>query len=248
MSKPYFSVIVPVLNEESEIKKLMESLVDQTFKDFEFILVDAGSTDNTVKIVSSYSKKLNLKIVETKVRNVPFSRNLGAKKAQADFFVFIDGDNQITKGFLEATKSCIRKYNCQLIIPKLEPDNKSLLNKILYYLSNKLISIMLHTPRIYTTGGNIIVSRKYFDKVKGFDPKIKITDDQDFVRRAHKSGAKVKFLNDEGIVFSTRRFEVEGFAAYFKYIYSFFYLLVFDRIEKDIYSYKLGGDYFKNEK
>lgn len=248
MSKPYFSVIIPVLNEALEIKKLMDSIARQTFKDFEVILVDAGSTDDTVKIAKSYNKKLLLKVIETKVRNVPFSRNLGAKKAKSEFFVFIDGDNQITKGFLEAVKNCIQKYNCSLIIPKLQPNNNNLVNKILYYLSNKLISFMVYTPRLYTTGGNIIVLKKYFDRVNGFDPKIKITDDQDFVRRAQKAGAKVKFLHKEAIIFSTRRFEVEGFAAYFKYIYSFFYLLVFDRIEKDIYSYKLGGDYFKNGK
>ncbi len=245
MSNPFFSVIIPALNEELYIDKLLKSLTQQSFKDFEVIVIDAGSTDKTLAIVSGFKKNLNLKIINTKVRNVPLSRNIAARKARGNIFCFIDADNYISSKFLEFSKNYIVDNNYDMIIPKFTPDNNRLSNKILYKLSNAVVSFTLKTPRIYTTGGNIVVNKKYFSKVNGFDPKIFIADDQDFVRRVKKAGAKVKFMSKESVIFATRRFDSEGISAYFKYGYSFIYLLFFPKIEKNIYSYKLGGHNFK---
>lgn len=244
MAKPYFSVIVPVLNEQEYIKDLLNALTRQTFSDFELIVVDAQSTDKTLEVVKSYDKKLKVKIVITKERNVPLSRNLGVEKAIADNLFLVDADNYPDEKFMQEAKNDLEK-GFDLLVPRLSPSKKSVFNSLLYSFSNNLIRFMLKTPRIFTTGSSLVVTKKYYEKVKGFDPKIFVTDDQDFVRRVKKAGGKVKFLNKQSVIFSTRRFDSEGFPAYFKYVYSFIYLLFSERIEKNIYKYEMGGHIFK---
>jgi len=76
MTKPFFSIIIPSLNEEKYIYKILNNLKDQTFKNFELILVDANSADNTLKIANQYKDKYSLKIISSKKMNLSHQINL----------------------------------------------------------------------------------------------------------------------------------------------------------------------------
>ena len=89
------SVIIPAKNEEKYIKRLLESLVSQTYKPFEIIVADADSTDNTIKIAISYNAKIVKGGLPAK------GRNEGTKVANGDYLFFFDADTYIKKKFIE---------------------------------------------------------------------------------------------------------------------------------------------------
>ena len=96
------SIIIPTYNEEKDIQKCMESLLVQSHKDFELIIVDDGSTDKTREIVKQLSSKnKRIKLILGKHGGPGASRNLGAKKAKGKVLVFVDSDMSFPKDFIQ---------------------------------------------------------------------------------------------------------------------------------------------------
>ena len=114
---PKFSVIVPVYNVEKYIKKCLDSIFNQSFKDFEVIVINDGTKDNSMDIV----KKYDVKIIEQENKGLSEARNAGVKKATGDYIIFIDSDDYIENDlFKEINKSLdnnpdIVRYQAKLI-------------------------------------------------------------------------------------------------------------------------------------
>ena len=96
------SVIVPVYNAENYIEKCVNSILNQSFKDFEVLLIIDGSTDDSLKILKKFAK-LDDRVVVINQKNmgVAFSRNKGIEKSQGEYIVFVDNDDYIDKDYLE---------------------------------------------------------------------------------------------------------------------------------------------------
>jgi glycosyltransferase involved in cell wall biosynthesis len=84
------SVIIPTLNRSTTIIRAIESILAQTFKNYEIIVIDDGSTDNTKELISSY----DLKYVFTENRGVSYARNLGVEMAKGEWIAFLDSDDE----------------------------------------------------------------------------------------------------------------------------------------------------------
>jgi glycosyltransferase involved in cell wall biosynthesis len=92
--KPKISIIMPVYNSEKYLKDSIESIINQTFRDFEFIIINDGSTDNSLKIIKEYTKlDERIKIIDQKNTGVSYSRNMGIKKSTGEYVAFIDSDD-----------------------------------------------------------------------------------------------------------------------------------------------------------
>lgn len=98
MSKIKVSVIVPVYNVEKYLAKCLDSLVNQTLKEIEIIVVNDGSPDESQKIIDTYAKKYpQVKAYQKKNSGVSDARNYGLAKAHGDYIAFIDGDDFVTE-------------------------------------------------------------------------------------------------------------------------------------------------------
>jgi glycosyltransferase involved in cell wall biosynthesis len=96
------SVIIPTYNEEKVIRNCLNSLLEQTYKNFEVILVDDGSTDCTEKIAKVFkAKEYEIKIFRQNHKGPGAARNLAAKEAIGDILVFVDADMTFDENFLE---------------------------------------------------------------------------------------------------------------------------------------------------
>jgi|SRR3989344_3603700 len=103
LKKRVASVIIPTYNEEEDIARCLSCLKKQTFKDFEVIIVDDGSSDKTVELVKNAAKTFNrLYLIQGEHKGPGFSRNLGAKRAKGKILIFIDADMFLDKNYLKA--------------------------------------------------------------------------------------------------------------------------------------------------
>lgn len=102
MSKiPLISIIVTTYNNEKYIKACLDSLFAQTFQDFEIVVIDDGSTDQTSKIIDQYSANFRLKIHHQPNAGISVARNQGLKLSRGKFVCFVDSDDYVAKNYLE---------------------------------------------------------------------------------------------------------------------------------------------------
>lgn len=94
---PKFSIIVPVYNVENYVGKCLDSIVNQSYSDYEVIIVNDGTKDNSMDIV----KKYPFKVIEQKNQGLSVARNTGVKEAKGDYLIFLDSDDYIEKDLLK---------------------------------------------------------------------------------------------------------------------------------------------------
>ena len=97
---PYFSVVIPLYNKERYIKRTLESVLDQTFTDFEILVVDDGSTDKSYEIIDSI-KDPRIRLIRQENGGPSKARNRGIKEAKGEFIAFLDADDEWLPGKLE---------------------------------------------------------------------------------------------------------------------------------------------------
>lgn len=99
---PTISVIVPVYNTEKYLNQCIDSILAQTFTDFELLLIDDGSTDNSAMICDEYAQKdSRVRVFHKKNGGVSSARNLGLDNARGEWIAFVDGDDYISSNFCE---------------------------------------------------------------------------------------------------------------------------------------------------
>ena len=94
---PKFSIIVPVYNVEDYINKCLDSILNQSFKDFEIIVVNDGTKDNSIEKIKDYP----IKLINQKNQGLSAARNTGVKHATGDYIIFIDSDDWVEKDLLK---------------------------------------------------------------------------------------------------------------------------------------------------
>jgi len=236
------SIIIPTFNEEKYLPALLSSIKKQQYKNYEIIIADAGSTDNTLQI----AKKYNCRIIPG---GLPAAgRNKGAKIAKGNYLLFLDADVVLKKNFLKNT------------ISEFETKDIDIATSYIIPLSNKKIDFILHnavnvyfriTQRFYphAPGFCILIKKNIHNAINGFDEKIKLAEDHDYVRRARKYG-KFRILYFSKIFVSIRRLETDGrFNVAIKYILCEIHRMIIGEVRTNIFNYKFGhyGQITKNQ-
>ncbi len=209
--KPFFSVVIPALNEEKYLPLLLDDLAKQTTQDFEVILVDGKSKDNTVKKANLFKKKLpSLTILSSSVRNVSIQRNMGADKAIGKYLLFNDADNRLPKYFLEGVKYQLHVKPLDLFTNWFIPDSVTASDKAIASYMNIMIETasLLNQPAAY--GALIGCKKSIFKSIGGFNPKVGFAEDTEFVNRSHHKGHTFGVIREPRFVYSFRRFRKIG--------------------------------------
>ena len=124
------SIIVPIYNVEKYLKRCIDSILNQTFKEFELILVNDGSTDDCGKICDMYkSKDKRVKVIHKKNGGLSSARNVGLNVAKGKYVAFVDSDDYINKNMYEVLYSNAIKTNADISICNFEyVDDKSVID------------------------------------------------------------------------------------------------------------------------
>lgn len=232
------SIIIPTLNEERYLPKLLESIKRQNFFDYEIIVSDACSEDNTVKVAESFNCKIV--ISDRDKRHPSIQRNAGARIAQGDILLFLDADTGIIgDDFLE-------KIVFEFKERKLGVGGFYLLfesKKFFYRFYRAFYNFSVFCAQYFkplAVGAGIIVLKKWHDEVSGFDESIFIGEDQVYCEKIGRL-SKFRILKSKKTFFSIRRFEKSGpWKMFANLIYSSAYVVFFGPIKKKIIKYDFG--------
>lgn len=181
-----FSVIVPLYNKAPYIKKALESIFSQSFTDWELIIIDDGSADNSAAICEEFLHSLtpscvhSFRIIHQNNRGVATARNRGVMESNGDYLCFLDADDWWKPEFLTEMDKLIQEY----------PDAGLYATNYIYYKIGKT-HVVLNIPRGYMNypqaylnsnampiwTGATCMSRKVFDVMGGFPADIKLGED-----------------------------------------------------------------------
>lgn len=152
------SIIIPVYNVEKYINKCIESIIAQTYSNFEVIIVNDGSTDNSIKTIVSLIKNDDRFIIYNKKNGgVSDARNFGLSKAIGEYITFIDPDDYVDNDYLEYLYYLVKNYNADISICSLY--------NIFNNSNNKKIIRLGNNKEGLSDNYNIIKSMCYHDQV-----------------------------------------------------------------------------------
>ncbi|MDP8012865.1 MAG: glycosyltransferase [Nanoarchaeota archaeon] len=187
---PLISVVIPTYNEENYIKDLLESIKQQTYKNYEIIVSDYHSTDETVKIAEKYGAK----VIEVDRAGVSAAKNEGAKNASGEIIAFIDADYILSQNvFDQVVKTFLRNENVVVVEPKSRVNIKDLnLEKRTFFKfysrwQNFYKSLSFLTP-IPSAYGCVFCRKDAIDKAGLFNENITMNEDREFSARLRKVG------------------------------------------------------------
>lgn len=208
-----FSVIIPTLNEEKYLGRLLKTIKAQKLQPAEIIVSDNDSTDRTRKI----AKKFGCKIVDGGIPSV--ARNKGAEAATQDILIFLDADtellsngtfNQIIGRFLTKDADIGSCYATNVT----DEDSSPSASHLAFNTTKRLNTVTSKTVNsVLAEGGfSIVVKRSFYKKIGGFDEKKRVMEDSEFFQRAVKKGGKYVVIPVK-IGVSDRRFSKRDFSS-----------------------------------
>ena len=111
------SVLVPIYNSEKYIKRCLESIINQTYKNLEILLIEDGSEDNSYNIIKKYQEKDDrIKIYQIVNNGVADARNKAVENSTGEYITFVDSDDYIEKDYIETLYSNLKKYNSDIAV------------------------------------------------------------------------------------------------------------------------------------
>ncbi|GAA4315015.1 glycosyltransferase [Mucilaginibacter gynuensis] len=219
----FFSIIIPLYNRPQEIKELLETLLLQTYKQFEVLVIEDGSVNDAADIVKTFAGQLDLRYFVKPNEGQGFTRNFGFERAKGDYFIIFDSDCLIPPDYLEIVNRSLKANPLDMYggpdasHPSFTPIQKA-------------ISYSMTSP--FTTGGirgnkksigqfhprsfNMGVSRKVWEKVGGFIIT-RSGEDIEYSIRVHTAGFRIGLIPDAK-VFHKRR---TNFLQFYKQIHFF---------------------------
>ena len=206
------SVIIPVYNVEKYLRSCLDSLLNQTFKDLEFICIDDGSTDNSAHILYEYAQKdPRFTIMQQKNQGQGVARNNGIQVAKGKYIAFVDPDDWVESNMFEILVKKIRESNAEIIQFNYKEHNEYTKNSKNYNIIKSLSSVMTYDENgnAYYTWQDIknkilyfelhawtrIYSKEFINKYKIKFTNTKILEDHLFINKAILNSKRIYLLD-----------------------------------------------------
>lgn len=187
--KILFSIIIPTLNEEKHIDSCLKSIINQTNKKYEVLIMDGGSKDGTAGIVKKHGFEM-ITVPKTRPHDVSGARNEGIRLSKGFFLFFIDADICIEPNTLEILEKEFREKKVIGICLKVLPTKGSSVERAMYEFNNALAWLATKT-RIYQLSyfSCHCYRRDYVQYVNGFRNDLLSCEDMDLSLRLSKLGS-----------------------------------------------------------
>ena len=240
-NKPLVSIVIPLYNKSKVVEKTISSVLNQSFYKFELIIVDDGSTDNSLELVSKISDE---RIVVFKKKNggVSEARNFGVKKAKSDWIFLLDADDVLYENALQILFNLVQKYPDKSIY--VANFCVSTNRNLKLYCKERVEGVYKNTSkniwsnRIFTRTGNTLINKAVFESVGYFREDMSYYEDMEFILRYSRKYEFVytpvpvfKYETDNNDLSNNSRLLTKEFAYYALFTeYSFYAKLIVGRI------------------
>ena len=177
---PVLSVVIPTYNRLPRVKDAVESVLKQTYRDFEFWVVDDGSTDGTGEALRAFGNKI--KYIFRDNRGVSAARNLGARVSRGKYLAFLDSDDLWEPEKLETQVRCMEAnphfplcYTDEIWIRRgIRVNPKKRHAKYSGWIFEKCLPLCIISP------SSALMKRSLFEEIGGFDETLPLCEDYDF--------------------------------------------------------------------
>ncbi|OZI08555.1 glycosyl transferase [Siphonobacter sp. BAB-5385] len=176
------SVVIPLFNKAHTIKNTLRSVLDQTFQDFEVVIVDDGSTDDGVNVIRNFTNDERVRIIQQLNQGVSVARNKGVEQAIYNYIAFLDGDDKWLPTYLETLAKAINDYPdaamyCCAGIVENSRDNSHVLRVAKKYQGVTREIDFFENPHVFLHTSATIVSKEKFNQTVGFPVGMKRNQD-----------------------------------------------------------------------
>jgi glycosyltransferase involved in cell wall biosynthesis len=217
-----FSVIIPVFNRPDELKELLESLKNQTVKNFEVVIVEDGSTLKSDDIVKDYQTDLDIKYFFKPNSGPGQSRNYGSERAEGDYHVFFDSDCIIPERYFEIVNKRLSEEPVDayggpdMAHPDFTPIQKSInYSMTSFFTTGGIRGGMKDEKKFHPRSFNMGFTKEVFEKTKGFS-EMRFGEDVDMSLRIIENNFSTTLIKDAA-VYHKRRVD---FKKFFKQVYN----------------------------
>ena len=217
-----YSIIVPVFNRPDEVDELLQSLVGQTLKDFEVVIVEDGSEKPCKDVCDKYAGKIDLKYFMKKNSGPGQSRNYGAERANGEYLIVLDSDVVLPEGYLKAVDDELNREPSDAFGgPDCAHDSFTETQKAISYSMTSFFTTggirggKKKLDKFYPRSFNMGIRRDVYKRLGGFS-KMRFGEDIDFSIRIFKAGCKCR-LFPEAWVWHKRRTDMRKF---FRQVYN----------------------------
>ena len=217
-----YSIIVPVFNRPDEVDELLQSLVGQTLKDFEVVIVEDGSEKPCKDVCDKYAGKIDLKYFMKKNSGPGQRRNYGAERANGEYLIVLDSDVVLPEGYLKAVDDELRREPADAFGgPDCAHNSFTETQKAISYSMTSFFTTggirggKKKLDKFYPRSFNMGIRRDVYMRLGGFS-KMRFGEDIDFSIRIFKAGCKCR-LFPEAWVWHKRRTDMRKF---FRQVYN----------------------------
>ena len=188
---PLFSVIIATYNRSRVLSHAINSVLSQTFRDWELIIIDDGSTDDTVLLLEEFLIDSRIKFYSQVNVGVSSSRNTGSKIAIGKYLIFLDSDDFLLPNCLSQISSKMRE----------NPDY--FVWGVRLVSQNKVVEVIPKIDAYYSLlTGTYAIKRKVFLELKGFDEKLNFGENTELFHRAKIHHLSYRYLDFLGLVYN----------------------------------------------
>ncbi|MFR8836521.1 glycosyltransferase [Bacteroides sp. CG01] len=211
-----YSVIIPVYNRPDEVDELLQSLADQSFKDFEVIVVEDGSTIPCLEVAEKYKAVLDLKYYQKTNSGPGQTRNYGAERSRGEYLIILDSDCILPEGYLDAIEAELKTAPADAFGgPDRAHDSFTDIQKAINYSMTSFFTTggirggKKKMDKFYPRSFNMGVRREVYQALGGFS-KMRFGEDIDFSIRIFKEGYRCR-LFPGAWVYHKRRTDLRKF-------------------------------------
>ena len=211
-----FSIIIPVYNRPQEVDELLESLCQQTFRDFEVVVVEDGSTEKCDAVCDKYQDRLTLSYYFKSNSGPGPSRNYGAERSQGEYLIILDSDVIVPKNYLETIQSELDREPCDAFggpdraHPSFTPIQKAInYSMTSFFTTGGIRGGKKKMDKFYPRSFNLGIRKEVYETLGGFAP-MRYGEDIDLSTRIFKGGYNCR-LFPEAFVYHKRRVKFSSF-------------------------------------
>ncbi|MFN6038933.1 MAG: glycosyltransferase family 2 protein, partial [Bacteroidota bacterium] len=192
------SVVIPNYNNEKYLKQCVESVLTQSYKNIECIVVDDGSEDNSIEVLSSFSD-LRLKVLKKSNGGLSSARNEGIKHARGSYLAFLDADDYWGEKKIENQIKSFGNTNADAVFSNIYSVIGE--KKVPHNYSKKKLNILdfINENPISGSGSSLIIKKNVIDSVGNFDLNLRSHEDIDYWYRIVSKGYKIEGISENDV-------------------------------------------------